>query len=182
MKKPCSAIALGWLQTPRLDILALTIEQLKMLLEDASALQKELDLLIDESVIDKNVIRAIGMKLEKMEELPAEEHLWQTYWLIIIREKKIGAGLAGFKSRPNDAGLTEIGYGISPSFQKKGYMTEAVQVLVDWAFENPHCQGVTASTVINPASNRLLEKLGAEILKEDENSTSWVIKKKPRKA
>ena len=148
-----------------------------MLLEDSSLLQKELGLLIDESVIDPNVTRAIGMKLEKMKELPLNEHLWQTYWLIIVRAENIGTGLVGFKSRPNDDGLTEIGYGISPLFQNKGYMSEAVQALVNWAFEHSNCNGVTATTVTNPASNRLLEKLGAEIVGENEEGTSWLIRK-----
>ena len=121
-------------------------------------MQKELGLRFDEKVIDVNVTRAIGMKLEKMKSLPAEEHIWQTYWFIIIREEDIGAGLAGFKSPPNDEGLTEIGYGISPKFQNKGYMTEAVQALVNWAFENPLCLGVTATTVKNPASQSFAGK------------------------
>jgi RimJ/RimL family protein N-acetyltransferase len=44
---------------------------------------------------------------------------------------------------------------------------------VDWALEHPFCKRVTATEVENPASRRLLEKLGAHLLSEDGGSTSW---------
>ena len=54
-------------------------------------------------------------------------------------------------------------------------LTEAVKALVDWAFNYPYCycQVVTATDVTNPASRRLLEKLGAKLVLENEQSTSW---------
>jgi RimJ/RimL family protein N-acetyltransferase len=52
-------------------------------------------------------------------------------------------------------------------------MSEAVQALVNWALGHPFCKRVTATTVENPASRRLLEKLGARLVAEDDKSTSW---------
>ncbi len=66
-----------------------------------------------------------------------------------------------------------MGYGIDPAYQNQGYMTEAVKALVDWAFQYPFCKTVTATEVKNPASRRLLEKLGARFVAEDGTSTSW---------
>jgi len=34
---------------------------------------------------------------------------------------------------------------------------------------------VTATTVKNPASNRLLEKLGAKLVEQSRNASSWKI-------
>jgi ribosomal-protein-alanine N-acetyltransferase len=93
--------------------------------------------------------------------------------LVIISGEEVGAGLAGFKGIPDAAGVTEIGYGIAPSYQNKGYMSEAIRALVDWALSQPTCKAVTATTVENPASRRLLEKLGARLVTEDAASTSW---------
>ncbi len=174
MEKHRFALAQNLLRTNRLNLLPLTTEQLKTLLEKPSALGK---IPIDQSIIDANVIRAIEMKLEKMKKLSIAEHLWQTYWLIIVRDKDIGAGLLGFKSPPNERKQAEIGYGIAASYQNKGYMMEAVEALINWAFENPLCEGITATTVKNPASNRLLEKLGAQIIDQDEEGISWIIRK-----
>ena len=113
------------------------------------------------------------MKIKKMTGLDESLHPWQTYWLVIVSGENVGAGLAGFKGIPDADGVTEIGYGIAPSHQNKGYMSEAVRALVDWALSQPSCNAVTATTVENPASRRLLEKLGARLLAENETSTSW---------
>jgi [ribosomal protein S5]-alanine N-acetyltransferase len=101
------------------------------------------------------------------------KHPWQTYWLVV-------SGMTTFRGRagrlqrlPDESGSTEIGYGIDPAYQNKGYMSEAVKALVDWALGHPFCKRVTATTVENPASRRLLEKLGAHLVTEDEASTSW---------
>ena len=169
-------------RTPRLNLLPLSSNQLKWTLDSPlqdkpSALELNLNIQFDTSLIDENVIRAIGMKLAKMAKLSPEEHIWQTYWLIIERESQTGIGLAGFKSPPNENGLSEIGYGIAPAWQNRGYMSEALRGLLDWAFEQPNCLGITATTVQNPASRRVLEKLGATLIEEGENETSWIFRK-----
>ncbi len=163
--------------TPRLDLIPLSIQQLKWTLALPETLERDLGIRFDTSIIDENVIRAIGMKLKKMAKLPVEKHIWQTYWLIIERDAQVGIGLVGFKSPPDDAGLSEIGYGIAPAWQNHGYMSEALRGLLDWAFEQPDCFGITATTVINPASNRVLSKLGATLLEANENERSWVFRK-----
>jgi RimJ/RimL family protein N-acetyltransferase len=167
------------LHTPRLHLLALTLHQLELCLDDLPALEAELGFLIAREIIDGNLIRALGMKIVRMEKLPLEKHPWQTYWLIVLRprslENIVGAGFVGFKGYLNAEGETEIGYGIAPQYQGKGYMTEAVRALCDWAFEHPGCRAVTATTAVNPASDRVLEKVGAVIVAQDEKSVNWKI-------
>jgi ribosomal-protein-alanine N-acetyltransferase len=87
--------------------------------------------------------------------------------------------MLGFKGYPNTEGSTEIGYGIDTAYQNKGYMSEAVQALIDWAFTHPFCRVITATDVKNPASKRLLEKLGAQLAGRTATSTSWEIRKIP---
>ena len=161
------------LQTERLRIVPLTLSQLKLCLTDLPALKTELGLNIAQEVITERVRRAIRMKIKKMIGLDESLHPWQTYWLVIVSGENVGAGLAGFKGLPDADGVTEIGYGIAPSHQNQGYMSEAVRALVDWALKQPTCNAVTATTVENPASRRLLEKVGAHLLAEGETSTSW---------
>jgi RimJ/RimL family protein N-acetyltransferase len=165
------------LRTERLLLVPLAFSQLQLCLTDLPALETELGLAISRDVITERVRRAIQMKIEKMPDLDASLHPWQTYWLIVISTEKIGAGLAGFKGVPDADGRTEIGYGIAPSHQNQGYMSEAVKALVDWALEQPSCNMITASEVENPASRRLLEKLGANLVVEDETSSSWEFTK-----
>ncbi|MGB7873497.1 MAG: GNAT family N-acetyltransferase [Anaerolineales bacterium] len=160
-------------RTQRLLLVPLTLSQLRLCLTDLPSLEAELGLSVSRNVLTKRVQRAIRMKIKKMTGTDVSCHVWQTYWLIVVREDKLGAGLAGFKGVPNENGSTEIGYGIDPAYQNMGYTSEAVQVLVNWALQDPFCKAVTATTVENPASRRLLEKLGARLVAEDETSTSW---------
>jgi RimJ/RimL family protein N-acetyltransferase len=120
---------------------------------------------------------AIGMKIDKMCKADISQHDWLTYWLIVIRDEQVGAGMLGFKGFPDDNGSTEIGYGLDPAYQGRGYMCEAVQALVDWAFTHPFCSVITATEVENPASKRLLERLGAQLVSASDHSTSWEIRK-----
>lgn len=95
--------------------------------------------------------------------LAAENHpdrrSWYAMWLI---ERKDGThvGELCFKGLESD-GSSEIGYGILPAFQRKGYATEAVKAAVGWALAEPGTQCVTAETEDdNKASQRVLLKCG----------------------
>jgi len=165
------------LQTQRLLIVPLTLLQLQLGITDLPALEAELGLSISRDVLTKRVRRAIRIKGKRMTGMDEAQHPWQTYWLIVVSEDNFGAGLAGFKGIPNENGSTEIGYGIDPVYQSKGYTSEAVRALVEWALQYSFCKKVTATTVENPASRRLLEKLGAKLVAEDDTSTSWEFAK-----
>jgi ribosomal-protein-alanine N-acetyltransferase len=161
------------LRTSHLLLVPLTLTQLKLCLRNLPALEAELGYSISRDVLTDRVRNAIRKKIAKMNFSEETHHPWQTYWLVVLSAENFGAGLAGFKGIPNESGSTEIGYGIDPSYQNKGYTSEAVRVLVDWALQHPFCKIVTATTVENPASRRLLEKLGAHRVAEDDKSTSW---------
>jgi RimJ/RimL family protein N-acetyltransferase len=161
------------IRTQRLLLVPLTLAQLQLCTTDLPVLETELDLSISRDMLTDIVWGAIRKKIEKMTGMVEAHHLWQTYWLIILDENNLGVGLAGFKGYPDESGSSEIGYGIDPAYQNQGYMTEAVKALVDWALQHPFCNKVTATTVENPASRRLLEKLGARLVAEDETATSW---------
>jgi RimJ/RimL family protein N-acetyltransferase len=199
----------------RLELIPLSRSQLEICLVDLSSLEQQLGLMIARDFFTERVQRAISMKIEKMRETDESRHVWLTYWLIVVKETNIGAGMLGFKGYPNAEGSTEIGYGIDPAYQGKGYMSEAVQALIEWAFTHPFvssqkegetsrrflqktwlnrsnlrdgvsiewafthpfCTKITATDVENPASNRLLERLGAIRVGGNEESTSWEIRK-----
>jgi len=165
------------INTSRLLLLELTQGQLELFLSDIHALENDLNLTVKGGFVTERVRRAIRMKVRKMRDVDVSQHAWLTYWLIIIKEDNIGAGMLGFKGYPNAEGSTEIGYGIDPAYQNKGYMSEAVEALVGWAFTHPFCKEITATEVYNPASKRLLEKLGAIQTEDNEKFTSWKIPK-----
>jgi len=88
---------------------------------------------------------------------------WYTWYVL---EREAGAprrliGNAGFTGRPDASGSAEIGYAILPPHQRRGYGTELVEALVNWAFGHEHVKRVMAETYPDfVASVRILEKNG----------------------
>jgi len=60
---------------------------------------------------------------------------------------------------PNEAGEIEIGYGTYDEFQGKGFMTEMVGGIIEWAKTQPFVKSIVASTnKTNTASFKVLQK------------------------
>jgi ribosomal-protein-alanine N-acetyltransferase len=86
---------------------------------------------------------------------------WQYGFFVVHRENGSVIGSAGFKGEPDSAGIVEIAYGIVPSFQRRGYATEAAAALVDFAFGSGRVRLVRAHTLPEPnASTHVLLKCG----------------------
>lgn len=163
------------LSTHRLKLLELSALQLARYLDDPDGLESELSCRLSREVVSERVRRAIGMKLEKMKKADPTRQAWHTYWLIFIPDEAFGAGLIGFKGFPDENGEAEVGYGIDPSSQNRGYVTEACRALIAWAFREPACRSVVARDTkkANLASNRVLAKLGMQIYRESEDARYW---------
>jgi [ribosomal protein S5]-alanine N-acetyltransferase len=165
--------------TPRLRLVALTDAQLKLCAEAPDKLGNALGIVIAFDAVTEAVERAVRAKLVKMPFARETDHVWFTYWLVVVASQVCGVGFAGFKGMPDDEGFVEIGYGIAASFQGMGYATEAVGALIEWAFQAPNCVAVTAQTMkSNSASRRVLEKVGMRAYEETVDGISWRIEKR----
>jgi [ribosomal protein S5]-alanine N-acetyltransferase len=167
------------IHTNRLKLIPLTHEQLQAGLQSLHDLSSSVGVPIVDSLFDGIVQRAVTMKIEKMKKAPDGQHAWFTYWLIVIKSEKIGAGMVGYKGIPNPAGEVEIGYGIDEVFRSHGYMTEAVCALVDWAFSHPECSAVTATNVLinNFGSQKVLIKSGFKEISSDEKFINYRLER-----
>lgn len=165
------------IQTPRLKLVALTSKQLKLYLTFPDRLEQQLGVSVSRDILTETVKRASSIKLSKMAQANEKDYAWYTYWLVIVTGQLYGAGLAGFKGIPDSRGEVEIGYGIAPAFQGKGYTTEAVKALITWAFQSPECKSVIAphTKTSNIASNRVLAKVGMRAYEETIEGISWRI-------
>jgi ribosomal-protein-alanine N-acetyltransferase len=160
------------LHSERLDLIPLSPAQLQLYLAGPIQLKQELGIPISRAIITERVQRAIRMKLNKMATVEQLRLAWYTYWLIVIRAAPFGAGLAGFKGYPDQNGEAEIGYGIDPGCHGQGYVTEAVQCLISWAFEETACLSVVARDTKkwNAASLRVLAMVGMQVYEESEDA------------
>ena len=88
-----------------------------------------------------------------------------TAWYWILRRPRLLIGISGFKSRPLKAHV-ELGYGVLPRNQRRGFATEAVSAMVDWAFANG-VECISAETLPELiASQRVLLKSGFSFMGE----------------
>jgi ribosomal-protein-alanine N-acetyltransferase len=78
--------------------------------------------------------------------------------LVVERSTGETIGTVGFFGPPRD-GAVEIGYGIVPSRQRRGYATEATRALIELALAQPGVSEIVAhAESANAASIRVLEK------------------------
>ena len=72
----------------------------------------------------------------------------------------------------------EIGYNIIPAYEGQGYATEMARRVIDWAFQTPGIQAVTAECLDdNIGSIRVLEKIGMRRLAAEGNKLKWELQK-----
>ena len=166
-------------RTERLRLLPLTTKQLGLFLASPRQLEQELGFPVSRDVVTEQIRRAIGMKLEKMAQADESAHIWHTYWLVVVAAEPFGAGLSGFKGLPDTNGEVEIGFGIDAAYQGKGYTTEAVRAMLDWAFQHPGCQSIVARDTKkwNLASLRILAKMGMTVYAETGDALSLRVER-----
>jgi [ribosomal protein S5]-alanine N-acetyltransferase len=86
-------------------------------------------------------------------------------------------GNGGFHGTPDVGGNAEVGYEIAPQYRNRGYATEAVRGLVQFAFEDARVSRIIAHTLAEKnASNAVLERIGmvfAGELANDEIGKVW---------
>jgi RimJ/RimL family protein N-acetyltransferase len=82
---------------------------------------------------------------------------------IITRDDLIAVGQMSFMGPPDDAGTIELGFGISPAYQRQGYATEMAQAMVTWALQRPDVRAIKAECrADNVGSIRVLENCGLQ--------------------
>jgi ribosomal-protein-alanine N-acetyltransferase len=86
---------------------------------------------------------------------------WQFGFAVIHKIDNVLIGTCGFPGPPDSNGVAEIAYGIAPSYQDKGYATEAAAALIQFAANDPRVKTISAHTLAETnASTRVLEKCG----------------------
>jgi len=88
-----------------------------------------------------------------------------------VEERSTGrlVGDVGLSPADGEPGVIKIGYTIAPEYQGRGYATEAVGALVDYAFDRLGADVVRAyASAANIASVRVAEKVGMRLVERIE--------------
>ncbi len=151
------------IRSPRLDLVSLSPTVLEALLDgrrdDAEA---QLSVALPIGWPDGDVEPFLRLRLGQMAE-DAEAQRWLVRALVRRQDGSM-VGHAGFHGPPGTGGLApgkaELGYTVYPPFRGRGYATEAVVALMDWAESEGIRQFVASVGPWNEPSLGIVRKLG----------------------
>lgn len=100
-----------------------------------------------------------------------------SFYAYAITQESFVLGVLSLKRMPQEPGTAELGYWVGVPHWGKGYVTEAAQALLDFAFDTVHLSCVKAKLCVrNPASGRVLKKLGLTYIGTTEKaSQKWGV-------
>jgi len=162
------------IETKRLYLKPLTYNQLLKYIKGEHLLEKELNLNPTSRIISPELKEALETSILPNVKDKKKNYLFYTLWTIISKmDNKMVADLC-IIGEPNENGEIEIGYGTYDEFQGKGYMTEAVSGIIEWAKSQHNINSILASTEkSNIASFRVLEKNKFKKTDETETLYNW---------
>jgi len=172
-----------FIESARLKMTPLTHELLQLLHANRPTMEAALGLNISAQQINELYLKEIddamvNFWLPKTLEHP-EAYQWYTDWEIILKSTNTAIGGMGFNGEPNENGEAEIGYMIDQQHHNKGYATEALQLLIKWAFTHDAVKAIIVHTYAdNLPSVKILNKCGFEEMgKDDQNLFTFKLNK-----
>ncbi|MBN2172515.1 MAG: GNAT family N-acetyltransferase [Bacteroidales bacterium] len=159
------------IETPRLILKPLSLDELIKHIKSPDELTKDLGLKPSRSLRDKETQEAILDDLLPNLSKPGKDYLFNTMWIIIEKNKKTIVGGICFHGEPDSNGEVEIGYGTDDDFRNFGYMSETISALIQWAKINKKIKTIKAETdKSNISSIRVLEKNNFVKIKENDST------------
>ena len=153
----------------------LSHDEVGLLLDDISALEVKLDLVYEGEHLAGHLLDVTKGQYEKIK-INKENYLWHTFWMFVLKDEKTIVGSACFKGSPDMNGAVEIGYGTNAKHQNRGYTSEAVCSICQWALSQVGVENVIAETEKdNIPSQRVLEKCGFKIYEETDRGFWWSV-------
>jgi len=163
--------------TERLELIPLTIEDLENACCDQEKVFMRYGFIGTIQPTTSEMQGIYRLKITHMQEDPRNQ-LFSTYFWIKDRKTHQYLGEVGFKGFQESFFSVEIGYGMIEAFRGKGYMTEAVKALVQWAF-SMRVEGllyiIATTNLYNIPSQKVLEKVGFRQYSKDLEDIQWMI-------
>ena len=170
-----------YIESERLRLIPLNLHQLRIY-NNANELAQELGLnsikVETGPPFEEEFIDALENHWSPLVEKNPDNYPWFTNWLVVLKEENIGIGGIGLTGLPDENGETETGYGMDLNQRGKGYITEALVCLCQWAFQNPAVKTIVAHTPLDLLnSQRVLQKAGFQQAKIENDLIRWELKR-----
>ena len=165
------------IQTSRLQILPCSLQYFEALLQGNDVLGELLSIDIPEYWTEYPEMVLVAY--DKLRNDPSM--LGWFFYLVVHRLDRRLIGAGGFKGRPNEEGIVEIGYEIAAAYREQGYGTELAEALIRFAFGHTYVNKLVAHTEEEyNASVKILQKSGMHFVgeisdKEDDQLWQWAI-------
>ena len=163
------ALMQGSIETERLVLFPYTRENLALFNRDLPGFERTYGVIYRGEELD-HLLTGFLRRLEGEIAEDPEHFLFFTEFLIVRKEDDHVIGSVDFKYVPED-GVTEVGYGLNPLWEGRGYMTEALKAFLDFG-RSLGIRTVLAETEQdNLRSQHVLRRCGFRFLRED--GTLW---------
>jgi ribosomal-protein-alanine N-acetyltransferase len=164
------------LQTSRLTLQLLTLEQAELYFLGNNFLEQNLHLPNAERIIDphfKEVAENIFLPNLRKDK---DNIVFYSFFILIENVSRQIVGEIGCHGKPNESGEVEIGYSTQTYFQNKGFMTEAVGCFAKSLLSLENVTAVVAETEkSNKASQKVLTQNNFLFVKETEENCFWKL-------
>ncbi len=159
------------LRTPRLEMIAATLPLVEAEILGPAHLAELLSAEVEAWPPPLNDENSLLWTFQKLQENPEAVGFFAWYIVLIEDGKRRLVGLAGATGPPDESGRIEVGYSVVEKFQRRGIGTEATRALVQWAFEQPAVQMVTAQTFPQlAASIKVMQSCGMSFVEAGSES------------
>ncbi|MBQ6261956.1 MAG: GNAT family N-acetyltransferase [Clostridia bacterium] len=155
------------IETERLVLFPYTADNLALFNTDLARFEEEYGVVYRGEELDY-LLSGFLKKLEGEIAGDPGNYLFFTEFLIVLKENSHVIGSIDFKYVPKD-GVTEVGYGMNPSYTGRGYMAEALGAFLDFG-KKLGISTVRADTKPdNIKSQNVLKRCGFRFIREDGN-------------
>jgi [ribosomal protein S5]-alanine N-acetyltransferase len=164
------------IETERLILQPLTYGQLVKYTKCDNSLEEELSLNKTSRTISPELKEAFEQTILPNVADKTKNYLYSTLWTAILTTENKMIGDLCIVGEPNENGEIEIGYGTYEEFKNKGFMTEMVSGIIEWAKTQLIVKSIIASTdKTNTASFKVLEKNNFIKIGETETLFNWKL-------
>lgn len=166
------------IETEALLLVPLSLEQMENFNENPEKITVGLGVL-DNNLFNPEPLKNLNINfiLPRLRKAMPGDEVYCTRWLAISKDMNRVVADFIIKKGPDAEGEIEIGYGVYPKYEGKGWMTKIVAGFLQWAQEQPRVKAVMAETAKqNQPSIRVLQKNGFSLSRESEKYYYWRIK------
>jgi [ribosomal protein S5]-alanine N-acetyltransferase len=165
------------LLTERLIIKPLTYQQLMKYIKCDHSLEEELGLNKNARSISPELREALVNTILPNVAGAGTDYMYSTLWTAIAKSENKMVGDICIMGKPDANAAIEIGYGTNCEFRNRGFITEAVGGIIQWAKMQTNIKYILASTEkVNVPSFRVLEKNDFIMIGENEELFNWQLK------